>query len=39
MPVLKTKYGFIINFNEVFECTGNNRREVMAVLFAKFLTG
>jgi len=37
MPVLTIRYGLLLNFDEIFECTGKNTVEVMAEFFAKLL--
>ena len=38
ISVLATKYGFILNFDEIFVCAGKYKIEAMAVIFAKLLT-
>ena len=38
IPVLTIRYGLILNFDEFFECAGKDTVDVMAELFAKFLT-
>jgi len=38
ISVLATKYGFILNFDEIFVCAGKYKMEAMAVIFAKLLT-
>ena len=38
MPVLAIKYGFILNFDEIFGWAGKYKMEAIAVLFAKLLT-
>ena len=39
IPVLTIRYGLILNFDEFFECAGKDTVDVMAELFAIFLTG
>jgi hypothetical protein len=38
MHVLTIRYRLILNFDEFFECAGKDTVDVMAELFAKFVT-